>query len=124
MQDTWCIYHVKNCSHVRPFPKNKFTAIVCKDKKCMGFLINSIVRPFILKRPDLLRCQVKIKASDYKFLDHDSYIDCVELYPFEDTDLIDKKDTINMITKAEIKRAVKGSDTIVTRYQKLILSNR
>lgn len=122
MPDTWCIYHVKNCSHVRPLPKNKFTAIVCKDKKCMGFLINSEIHPFISRRPELLRCQVKIKASDYKFLDYDSYIDCVELYPFEDTELVDKKDSINIITKAEIKKAVKNSSTIVIRYQKLILS--
>jgi hypothetical protein len=90
----------------------------------MGFLINTGIHPFILKRPKLLGCQVKIRASDYKFLDHDSYIDCVELYAFDDAKLLDRRSSINIVTKAEIKKAIKGSETIEIHYQKLILSNR
>ena len=123
MPNTWCIYHVKNCTHARPAPKNKFVAIVCRDLKCMGFLVNSEIYPFILKRPALLACQVKIKALNYSFLDHDSYIDCIDLYDFEDAELLDRLTPINIVTKAEIKRAVKDSETIAPRYQKLILNN-
>lgn len=89
----------------------------------MGFLINSGIHPFILKRPELLVCQVKIKALNYRFLDHDSYIDCIELCDFEDAELLDRRAPINIVTKAEIKKAVEGSETIAPRYQKLILSN-
>jgi len=122
MPDTWCIYHITNCSHARPTPKDKFAAIVCRDAECMGFLINSSINKFILNRPPLLVCQVKIKASDYGFLDHDSYIDCIDLYPFEDTELIDRLCSIDVATKAEIKKAVVNSKTIAPYYQRLICS--
>ena len=124
MPDTWCIYHVKHCSHTRPAPKNKFVVIVCRDLKCMGFLINSEIHPFILKKPELLKSQVKIRASNYNFLDHDSYIDCVELYEFDDAELLDWRAPVNIVTKAEIKKVVGDSDAIVPYHQKLILGNR
>ena len=123
MPDTWRIYHVKNCSHTRPDPKAKFVVIVCKASKCMGFLINTEIHPFILKRPELLKAQVKIKVSDYRFLDHDSYIDCKDLFDFEDRDLLDERVPVNIITKAEIRKAINDSEVIEPRYQKLILHN-
>lgn len=123
MPSTWYIYHVINCIHVRPKPKNKFTAIVCKDLNCLGFLINTEIHPFIMKRPDLLASQVKIKASNYKCLKHDSYIDCIDLYDFHDSELLDRRDPINLINKAEIKKAVANSKTIENRYQKLIMNS-
>jgi len=123
MPYTWYIYHVPNCLHAKPKPKNKLTAIVCKDLNCMGFLVNTVIHPYILKRPDLLAAQVKIKASNYKCLNHDSYIDCVDLYAFGDAELLDRRDPINLITRAEIQKAVNNSKTIVTRLQKLILNN-
>ena len=49
---------------------------------------------------------------------------CVELFDFDDTELLDRRSSINIITMAEIKRAVENSNTIETRYQKLILYSR
>lgn len=89
----------------------------------MGFLVNTSVHPFIQNRPDLLTCQVKIKASDYNFLDHDSFIDCVELYPFNNGFLLDNRAHINQFTKAGIKKAVFISKTIEKRYKELILQS-
>lgn len=122
MPTTWCIYHVENCSHVRPIPKNKFVAIVCRDSKFRGFLINTEINLYILERPVLLMCQIDIRVSDYRFLDHDSYINCVDLFPFEDNELLNLRCDINIMTKAEIKKAVKDSGLIEGRYEKLILS--
>jgi hypothetical protein len=87
----------------------------------MGFLINSDIHPFILRQPELLACQVEIGEPDYKFLSHTSYINCVDLYEFDDKELLDRRSPINIITIAKIKKAVKNSATIITRYQKLIL---
>lgn len=42
-------------------------------------LINSKINQYILKRPQLLACQVEIKADDYDFLSHNSYINCASL---------------------------------------------
>jgi hypothetical protein len=107
---------------VKPRPKDKLTAVVCKDLHCMGFLINSAIHPFILKRPDLLASQVKIKVSDYKCLQHDSYIDCIDLLDFSDAELSNnERDPINIVTKAKIRKAVADSKTITNRFKRLIL---
>jgi len=122
--DTWCIYHVENCSHTIPKPKNKFVAVVCRDSNYRGFLINTDIDPYILEQPILLMCQITIKVSDYKFLDHNSHINCVDLFPFEDNELAlsNFRCNINIMTKAEIQKAVKDSGLIEGRWEKLILS--
>ena len=119
----WYIYHVKSCRHAKPIPKDKFVVIVHKDPEPWGFFINTGIRQFIQKRPELLVCQVSIKATDYKFLDHDSYVDCAELYLFEDTELRDAIGPVNKQTKIEIKKAVAVSKTIIVRHKKLILAS-
>jgi hypothetical protein len=122
MPDIWCIYHVSNCIYAKPSPKNKFVSIVCRSPNYMGFLINTDIHPFIMGKPDLLSCQVKILASQYKFLDHDSYINCVDLYQFKQTDLVNYCVPVNIVTKTEIIKAVKNSKTIELRFQKMILT--
>jgi hypothetical protein len=78
----------------------------------MGFLINTDINPFIKKRPQLLVCEVPIKASDY--------VHCVEIHPFEDTELSNIRDSISSQTKTEIKKAVALSKTIEGCYKKII----
>jgi ferredoxin len=89
----------------------------------MGFLINSQIHPFIKSNPNLLSCQVRIETADYKCLKHTSYIDCLDIYDFSDKVLTDERDSINIVTKALIKKAVKNCPTIKIRYQKMILKN-
>lgn len=121
MPDTWCIYHIKNCPYAH---KDKFVVIVCRDSKCRGFFINTDdMRPFIKKKPEFFKTQVEINETDYKFLDHKSYINCAELREFNDEYLTDRRTPVNIITKAEIRKAVKESGLIEARYEKLILHN-
>ncbi len=119
MPDVWHFFHVKNCPHTNP-PKDKFTVIVCKDSECMGFFVNSHINKFIQKRPSMLACQVAVKASDYWFLSSDSYLDCSQLYPFDDILLVDGRGSVTEQTKAQIKQVVLNAKTIEKRYQKLI----
>ena len=123
MPDIWYIYYIRKCRHAKPKPKDKFVVIVCNASGLWGFFINTDVRPFVQRQPELSACQVTIKAIDYKCLNHNSYVDCTELYPFEEVELHDIKDPINQQTKAEIKKAVSMSKTIVVRHQKLILAS-
>jgi hypothetical protein len=123
MPDSWCIYHVKDCIHAIPRPKNKYIAIVCVDPCCVGFFINSGIRPFTINRPELSKCHVKILKSNYQFLKHDSYIDCNEAYEFRKTELQEYIKPINAKTKAEIIEATRNSIMIQPRYQKMILGN-
>jgi hypothetical protein len=120
MHALWCIYYVKNCTCTRP-NKDKFVAIVCSETNPMGFIINTRIHPFILERPDLSSCQVAIKVSDYAFLDHDSYINCIDLYSFNDNELTDSKGRIKTHTINEIKGAVAASKTIPAYFKKLII---
>ena len=41
-------------------------------------MINSEINPYIQCRPRMLSCQVLLKASDYSFLNHDSYANCAQ----------------------------------------------
>jgi len=123
MPDIWRVYRVKNCRYTHP-PKDKLVIIVCRDTECMGFLVNSKIHPFILKRPYLFACQVKLSNSDYGFLFRDSYLDCGRIYPFKDAELVVGVELINDKTKADIKTAVANSKTIEKKYRDLILSNR
>jgi len=121
MPDIWCIYHIKNCPYAH---KDKFVVIVCKDLKYRGFFINTDeMRPFIKKKPEFIKAQVEIRETYYRFLDHKSYINCAELREFDDGYLTDRRTPVNIITKAEIRKAVKDSGLIETRYEKLILYN-
>ncbi|MCX6006324.1 MAG: hypothetical protein NTZ34_03570 [Chloroflexi bacterium] len=119
MPAIWHIYHVNNCRHATP-PKDKLVIIVCVSVKYMGLFINKAIHPFIKKNPDLLACQVVIKASDHKCLSYDSYVNCTRLFPFEADELSNVKDAVNSQTKTEIKTAVALSTTIEKCYKKII----
>lgn len=90
----------------------------------MGFLVNSTINQYILKRSYLYECQVMLSASDYGFLSHDSYLDCGRIYGFEDAELVIGLELVNDKTKAKIKKAVSTSKTIEKKYKDLISSNR
>ncbi len=87
----------------------------------MGFLVNSNIHRYIQKRPDLLACQAIIEESNHKCLSHDSYVDCIDLYEFEDTKLVEDSGSISQRARTRIKKAVSNSKTIAERHKKLIL---
>ena len=87
----------------------------------MGFLINSGIHKYIQNRPGLLASQAVIEESNHKCLSHDSYVDCIDLYEFEDTELVDDYGPISEQAMIRIKEAVDNSKTIEVRYKKLIL---
>lgn len=87
----------------------------------MGFLINSSIRKFIQNQPHRLRCQAIIEESNHKCLSRDSYVDCIDLYEFEDAELIEDYGPISKQAMARIKGAVTNSKTLEKRYKKLIL---
>lgn len=121
MPEIWHLYHVQNCHHVRPRPKNKYVAIVCRDLAPMGFLVNTNIHEYIQNRPELLICQAPIEEANHKCLSRNSYVDCIDLYPFKDTELIEDGGSISEQAIARIKQAVNNSKTLEGRYKKLIL---
>jgi hypothetical protein len=120
MHFIWRFYYIPNCRHTRPLPKDKFVAIVCNAPNPMGFLINTSIRDYIKNRSYLLSSQIPISCEEYDFLDHDSYIDCSNLYPFNWCNLTSRRQRMGDNTISAIKRAVINSDTIEEMYIRLI----
>ena len=121
---TWRMYWVPNCYHCRPSPKDKFAVIVCQDDCLKGFLVNSRINAWIAKHPKLCGCQARLEASEHPCLDKDSWVDCLDLYDFPDTELRCDRGPISVQGIDAIRRAVSDSTTIAVRYKKLILAKR
>lgn len=121
MPDVWRVYRIKKCRHTSP-PKPKFVIIVCKDEEYLGFLINSDISQFILNRPNMLACQITLTKAEYHFLFQESYLDCAQLFPFSDNELIIGLEIISDKTKTEIKEIVSKSKTITKYHKELILN--
>ena len=89
----------------------------------MGFLVNKGIGNYVIQRPDMLKCQVAIKKADYHFLFTDSYLDCSQIYPFQDNELGIGIGQVNDTTKTAIKEVVSTARTISKNYRNLILSS-
>lgn len=119
--DVWQIYFVSRCQHTRPKPKPKLVIVVCVGSRPMGFLINTNIDHWIQIDPVKLATQAIILAEEHPCLEYDSYVDCHELFPFDESELTNKRDPISPTAKASIKTAVSNSKALVTKHKKLIL---
>lgn len=119
--ELWWIYHLRCCSYTRPEPKPKLVVIVCRDDYARGFLINSEIDVWIRISEWKLASQVPILAVDHsRCLDYNSYVDCLDLYRFEEHELTEKRQPVSMAVKQAIMTAVKVSRTIERKYKRLI----
>jgi hypothetical protein len=119
-----------SCEFTNP-PKPKYLVVACLDTGPLLLVINSEIHPYIAGKPELKKCQVKLRASDYSFLDHDSFVNCAEVIDSLSEAEIRKqivadvgrmKGQLNQTTKEAIITAVKGAKS-VSRYHKKLISN-
>ncbi|MDE3091924.1 MAG: hypothetical protein KGJ80_21335 [Chloroflexota bacterium] len=120
----WHVYYVENCRHARPEPKSKFVVVVCIDEHPMGFLINSNINRWIQKDEARLASQARLTGLEHRFLDRDSWVDCIDLYSFADDELANERGKVSRNGIAAIRKTVSNSKTIVTRHKELILGKR
>jgi hypothetical protein len=74
-------------------PKIKFFVVLgaTKDKIVFGFLlINSQINPHIFRDPQIRSWHIPIKAADYGFLSHDSFVDCTQFFEKDCLSLLEK----------------------------------
>lgn len=111
--------------------KDKYLVFLYPDAYPLLFIINSAIHPYILARSQLLSCQVKIIATDYDFLDRDSYINCADVQTLFSHDeiraqlLSDIRRIKGMLlesTKREIVRVVQTAKTISPKHKRMIVS--
>ncbi|WP_261157321.1 hypothetical protein [Serratia liquefaciens] len=67
------------CEFTTP-PKNKYLLVACCEPELLVLVINSQINPFIAQRPELLDCQVDVPQADHDFLQHDSYVNCIQTH--------------------------------------------
>ena len=97
--------------------------LVCDEVQCIGFPINSRIRPYVSNRPDLLRCQVTLREADYGFLHYDSYLDCAHTRRFSTDELVVCVGQVTDEDKAQVRSVIAQATTIEPRYKDLILSD-
>jgi hypothetical protein len=117
------------CQFTNP-PKEKYVVLTYAGPTPLLLVINSRISPFIEHRPELRRCQVKLNASDYDFLDHDSFADCSKVIDSLDktnireqvlADLGRAVGELTQATKREIIKAVQDAKTISNHHKRLII---
>jgi hypothetical protein len=119
------------CEFINP-QKDKYLVLACPGTRPLLFIINSKIPPFIEKHPDLHKCQVKLCASDYSFLDHDSFVDCAKVIDYFDESEIRQqvlddvgriKGELNTATRKAIIKAVHNAKSITPRHKRLIVDS-
>jgi hypothetical protein len=107
-----CILHTF-CDFIEN-PKNKFFVVAhvdFKDELLLIFIINSRIPRFIENNPDLKAGQICLKSLTYPYLDHDSYLNCVELHDELDIDtLVDHL----LKTPSDFKGYLSSDDILAT----------
>ena len=56
--------------------RNKRYVVIHVDDDVVSCIINTEPAGILKRNPAAMRCQVVITASDHKFMDYDSYVDC------------------------------------------------
>ena len=119
------------CGFTNP-RKEKYLVLACPGSKPLLFIINSRIHPFVAKHPHLLKCQVKLEASDYRFLHHDSFVDCSKVIDFfHDSqirgqildDISRVKGELSTNSKRKIIQAVQSAKTVSPKHKRKIISS-
>ena len=80
---------------------------------CCSVLINSKINAFILRRPHLLERQLLLRADEYDFLSHDSYVNCAQ--PF--------KSRLDYFSDAEYKYKGHLYDTHIKQVRNFLITS-
>lgn len=116
-------------------PDNKFVVVAhidLDDDFLLVFLINSNIPAFIANDPIRAACQIDLLRSKYKFLDHDSYLNCDKLFDSLDIETVvdhllkrqrDYKGRLKKGEVIEVLQAVKLTPTISDYDKDLIIKS-
>ena len=119
------------CHFTTP-PKEKYVVLVAASDKPgpLLFLINSRIHPYIMRRAEMLACQVKLSAAQYSFLEHDCFIDCsrvIEEFDYQNIrqqllqDVTRVRGELDAQAKAMIVQVVQASRTVSPYHKRLLI---
>ena len=110
-------------------PKPKYVVLACVQPKPVLLLINSRVNPNVERDPSRAGRHLRLSASDYAFLSHDSFLDCSKEYGLASdlemtgqlvADLGRIKGDLTQADKLRVVEIIKTSPTIPPRIIKAI----
>ena len=119
------------CDFTTP-PKEKRLVILSIQSELMVFVINSNIPRFYENKTHLKSQQIKLENQKEIFLDHDSWLDCSEVFKefsLEDVKEILLNDTSRILGKlskdviSQIMDVVSESETLEQRYINTIISD-
>lgn len=119
----WEVYHLW-LEAMRPEAKYKFVVIAhVEDSYALGFVINSRVNDFYANKPELAPCHVAISQADHPFLEHDSFVDCTEVFTVPSVNLSAdaKRGGLSEASQAAVLRGVEVCPVLRTKHKKLIV---
>jgi hypothetical protein len=111
--------------------KTKYLLLVAdEDPDYWTFIINTDINQFVKNRPELLKCQVAVDASNNQFLAHDSHVACHELMRMRREEMIRElmdstdsmKGQISDDIKTEVIAAVKFAKTISEAEKSIVIA--
>lgn len=110
-------------------PKRKYSIIVAiaEDKFYIGTVyINTDVNVLTINSPELVALQHEIHQTKYPFLQHNSFVDCSDMKPRLQSELLRQLSNggrvIGRIVKDDlvaINSLIRSADTIIPHYKKL-----
>lgn len=59
---------------------DKYCLVACDDAVPLLLLVNSKVHPLVASRPERKSAQLLLQGASYRFLTHDSYLDCGKVF--------------------------------------------
>jgi hypothetical protein len=110
-------------------PKPKYVLVACLEPTPVLLLINSRLNPNVESDPARAGCHLRLNASDYPFLDHDSFLDCSKAYNLADdtevagqlvADLNRIKGEIRPDDRRHVIELVRSSHSLSPRIRKAI----
>jgi hypothetical protein len=118
------------CEFTSP-PKDKLLVIGRVGPDVQVLVINSRLSNYILARPELKRCQVRLDAADHTFLGTDSFLNCGEVYLIgaEDVErqLVEDMSRIRGEVSAQVRsgvlEAIRASRTLARQQKGQLLSS-
>lgn len=118
------------CDFTNP-PKEKYIVVVAPEDPPLILIVNSNVAAFINAQPDLKNCQVTLRAADYDFLRHDSFLDCSKTFDSMSRDEIVGqlvadfsriKGELSVAARGKVLGAVRQARTISAAHKRRILA--
>jgi len=65
-------------------------------------------------------CQLRILVEEHPCLDYDSWVNCYQIFPFDEVELIHKREQVGVTIKQDILTAVDGNSTLTQKLKKAI----